>query len=198
MQEARTLKLDSKTLRFEEKITRLISSGEKRKASNLIEKEIEEGRSQYSNALLKVILEPSGMTVAHKLALKGHEFTDFEILSLTGEDRSKQNSVYGHNGCSVAFILAKKGQKFSDPNVLKLGSEKGLSTVAHAMAAQGFTFDDKDILKLRDDKGTTVAHVMAANGFKFTDKDILALENNFGFTVLDFQTKNASAHPVDV
>lgn len=134
-----------------------------------------------------MILEPSGMTVAHKMALNGHVFHDFEILSLKGEDRSKQNAVFGHNGCTVAFILAKKGIEFTDPAIQALGKDEGRATVAHAMAAHKHKITDENILKLVDHQGNTVAHIMASNGSVFSNPEILNLKNKFGFSVLDYQ-----------
>lgn len=185
-------------LKFEEKVLKLIFSGDKRKASNLIEKHLSDGNPITSTNLLKFILEPSGMTVAHKMAHLGYSFADVEILKLKGEDRSKANAIYGHNACSVAFILAKKGHSFSDPQILSLGSEDNRSTVAHAMALKGFVFTDKSILKLADEKGTSVAHVMASAGYSFKDPEILGLKNNFGFSVQDFQVEKAKNPSLDV
>lgn len=198
MLESSPIKIDSKTFKFEEKILKLIASDDKRKASNLIDKHLAERNSIQNIAVLKFIMEPSGMTVAHKMAYLDFNFTDTEILSLKGEDRSKLNAVLGHNGCSVAFILAKKGHTFSDPTILSLGSEDHRSTVAHAMALKGYKFDDKSILRLSDDKGTTVAHIMATNGFIFKDPEILDFKNDFGFSVLDFQKESNSSPSLDI
>ena len=191
--EKQNLKQESKVIRFEEKILKLISSGEKRKASNQIEKFLEEKNVINNKEVLSFILEPSGMTVAHKMAFLGCTFQDEEILKLRGEDRSKENALYGHNGCSVAFILAKKGQTFVNPEILCLGSELKRSSVAHAMAAKGYKFSDMSILSLADDKGNTVAHVMATAGYQFQDEKILDLKNNFGFSVRDFQVEQQSS-----
>lgn len=179
---------EKKIKSFETRIQNLILKGDKRKASNLLEDYISKGGQLTNKDILKFILEPSGMTVAHKLAHRGDKIIDKEILMLNGEDRSKENSLYGHSGCSVAFIMAKKGHFFTDIEILKLGSETGKSTVAHAMAASGYNFHENEILTLKDDKGTTVAHIMASNGYSFTNKEILNLKNNFGFSVKDFQS----------
>ena len=173
--------------RLENRIKNLISKGERKKASKLIEDAIDIGEQFTEVELLQFILEPSGMTVAHKLALQGISFDNSTILSLKGEDRSSNNIAFGHNGCSVAFILAKKGLQFIEPEIQTLGSEDGRSTVAHAMAEQGHKFSNKEILTLKDDQGMTVAHVMAKCGHSFTDKEILELETPFGFTVESFQ-----------
>lgn len=191
-------KVDSKILKFEEKILKLVASGDKRKASNLIEKHLESKNIIQNKDVLKFVLEPSGMTVAHKMAHLGFSFNDSEILKLTGEDRSHINSIFGHNACSVAFILAKKGFTFTDPSILTLGSENNRTTVAHAMAAKGYTFSEKEILSLKDDKGTTVAHIMATNGHIFSDPEILKLENQFGFTVKDFQKVDSKPAILDI
>lgn len=173
--------------KFEEKVLRLIAQNEKRKASSLIEKHLSAENLITHPDVLKFVLEPSGMTVAHKMAHLGYGFADEEILKLKGEDRSKLNAIYGHNACSVAFILAKKGHSFTDPAILSLGSEDKRSTVAHAMALKGSVFTDHSVLKLADEKGTTVAHIMATNGHSFSDSEILNLKNDFGFSVQDFQ-----------
>jgi len=173
---------------FETRIQNLILNGDKRKASNLLEDHISQGYPVNEKKILKFILEPSGMTVAHKLAHRGDKLTNKEIFMLCGENRTKENSLYGHSGCSVAFIMAKKGHSFTDYDILKLGNEDKKTTVAHVMASHGFKFDDISILKMKDDKGTTVAHVMASNGYIFTNKNILELPNDFGFTVKDFQS----------
>jgi hypothetical protein len=184
------LNIDSKTSKFEQRILALISLNECRKASSLIEKYLTEGNSISNFQILKFILEPSGMTVAHKMAHLGFNFTDPEILRLKGEDRSSLNAVFGHSGCSVAYILAKRNQTFKDPSILSLGSEDRRATVAHAMALKGHKFDDPSILKLSDDKGLTVAHIMTKNGHVFSDPEILELKNHYGFSVLDFQKEN--------
>lgn len=191
-------KIDSKILKFEEKVLKLISSGDRRKASNLIEKHLESKNIIQNKEVLKFILEPSGMTVAHKMAHLGYTFDDAEILSLKGEDRSSLNAILGHNACTVAFILAKKGHIFSDKTILALGSEDNRTTVAHAMALKGFNFQDKDILKLKDEKGMTVAHIMATNGHIFKDPEILDLKNDFGFSVLDFQKESQLTPSLDL
>jgi len=131
--------------KFEDKILRLFSFGEKRKASKLIEKHLEEGNIISNKQLLMFVLEPSGMTVAHKLALQGIKLSDPEVLTLKGEDRSKENATLGHSGCSVAYIMARMGHSFNDPSILRLGSEDGRASVAHAMAEKGCKFEDKDI-----------------------------------------------------
>jgi hypothetical protein len=144
-----------------------------------------------------MLLEPSGMTVAHKMALSGHVFKDSEILSLKGEDRSKQNAVFGHNGCSVAFILAKKGIRFDDPATQSLGANEGRSTVAHAMAAHKHEITDENVLRLTDHQGNSVAHILASNGVQFSNSEILNLKNKFGFSVSDYQnnyTESQSAN----
>lgn len=193
MLETSLLKPNSKTLKFEEKILRLFGSGDKRRASNLIEQHLSEKNLISNIDVLKFILEPSGMTVAHKMAHLGFNFTDPEILRLKGEDRSKFNAVFGHNGCSVAYILAKRSHIFSDPTILALGREDNRSTVAHAMAQKGHKFDDKSILKLSDDKGVTVAHIMTRYGHVFKDPEILDLKNDYGFSVLDFQKESTNS-----
>lgn len=191
-------KVDSKILNFEEKILKLIASGDKRKASNLIEKHLESKNIIQNKDVLRFVLEPSGMTVAHKMAHLSHTFIDPEILSLKGEDRSSLNAILGHNACTVAYILAKRGHTFSDKNILSLGSEEKKSTVAHAMALKGHKFEDKDILKLVDEKGMSVAHIMATNGHIFKDQEILDLKNDFGFSVLDFQKESQSTPSLEL
>ena len=62
MLETSLLKTDPKTLKFEEKILRLFGSGDKRKASNLIEKHLSEKNLISNTDVLKFILEPSGVS----------------------------------------------------------------------------------------------------------------------------------------
>ena len=180
-------KLPINSQNFEKKISSIISKKEIKKASSLLEEYIDSGNIIQNKNLLKFILEPSGMTVAHLLAHNSVNFSDPEILKLKGIDRSQENAIFGHNGVSVAFILAKKGFFFEDREIQLLGSEENRATVAHAMANNGYIFKNPDILRLRDSKGNTVAHVMANNGHNFESPEILNLENNFGFTVKDFQ-----------
>jgi hypothetical protein len=173
-------------INLENKIKKLISKNDKKKASRLIEQSIENSVKFEDKEILRFILEPSGMTVAHRMALKGYTFKDPLILSLKGENRSDRN-IIGHNGCAVAYFLAKKGFTFEEPSILKLGTEDGRSTVAHAMAEKGHKIKVKEILLLKDDQGISVAHVMARYGHKFDDEDILNLTTPFGFTVENIQ-----------
>ncbi|MAE22019.1 MAG: hypothetical protein CMK92_06260 [Pseudomonas sp.] len=187
-----TRDLDNSIKSFETRVQNLILKGDKRKASNLLEEHISQNKPITEKEILKFTLEPSGMTVAHKLAHRGDKITDKEILMLCGEDRSKENSLYGHSGCSVAYIMAKKGHSFSDKDILKLGSENNKSTVAHAMASHGHFFEDLEVLKFKDDKGTSVAHIMASNGHTFKEVELLNITNDFGFSVKDFQSVSDS------
>lgn len=174
------------TTKFEEKMIKLFDQGKTRKASNLIEKWLDEGNSSANLSFLKLIMNPTGDTVAHKLTRRGFSFESIEILCLTGENRSREN-ILGHSGFSVAFILAKQGFFFEDESILKLGSERGVITVAHVCASKGQIFTNKEILNLVDDKGNSVAHNMASRGHQFQDESILNLKNDYGFTVADFQ-----------
>ena len=162
--------------KLENKILRLYDQNKTRTASNLILKEIRENKTIFKNKeVLKKVINPYGYTVAHALAFLSVEFSDIEILKLTGENRSDLN-VLGHSGSSVAFALSKRGIMFESKEI------QMLSGVAINMAKNGYIFKDIEILKLPQ-----VAHEMARLGYKFDNEEILSLENETGVSVLDFQ-----------
>ena len=56
-----------------------------------------------------------------KMVMKGHKFTDPEILIISD-----------NNGWTIAHSMAEKGYRFTDPEILKLSNYRGW-TVAHML-----------------------------------------------------------------
>ena len=75
-----------------------------------------------------------------EMVMKGHKFTDPEILIISDS-----------NGRTIAHEMAQEGYEFTNPKILKLADNNNI-TVAHEMAFKGYKFDEKrqkNILKLR-------------------------------------------------